>query len=314
MSEPAGPTVTVVMVTRDRPETAPRAVRSLLANREPAFELVIVDQSKGAATETALAAFLADPRVRYRRSARQGLAAGRNEGIAHGLGRIIAMTDDDCEVPADWVARMDAVVASDARIALVFGNVLPGPHDAEAGYVPAYVRTEPVVAECMSQKHLIDGMGACMGLTRAAWSALGGFDEQLGPGAAFQAADDGDIAIRALAAGWCVLETPEVWVVHHGFRAHAEGSTLIGQYAFGAGAAIAKHLRCRTPYAPKLLADMAFRWSRGHVHPASRIGRRRHRLLRLVSFARGFAAGARAPLDRGTRRFVAPPRAAGAAR
>ena len=108
----------------------------------------------------------------------------------------------------------------------------------------------------------------------------------------------------ALAAGWYVLETPDVWVVHHGFRTHREGRELVQGYAYGTGAMIAKHVRCRTPKAGLLLARMAWRWTRGSVHGAARLAGNRHRWLRLNAFVRGFLVGFAAPLDPGTRRFA----------
>jgi GT2 family glycosyltransferase len=51
-----------------------------------------------------------------------------------------------------------------------------------------------------------DAVGEYLAITDSAWEQLGGFDEMLGPGGAFPGGDEGDFAIRALAAGWCMLE------------------------------------------------------------------------------------------------------------
>jgi hypothetical protein len=114
----------------------------------------------------------------------------------------------------------------------------------------------------------------------------------------FPGGDEGDFAIRALAAGWCVLETPRVWVEHHGFRTLDQAYDCIGTYARGTGAMMAKHVRCRTPHARRLLGAMAFRWSSGGIHQTAAMGDGRYRLRRLQAFATGFAEGTRAPLDR----------------
>ena len=45
-------------------------------------------------------------------------------------------------------------------------------------------------------------------------------------------------------------------------------------------------------HATRLLGTMAWRWARGRMHPAVRIGGGRHRWLRLDGFVRGFVAGA----------------------
>jgi GT2 family glycosyltransferase len=298
------PVVTVVVATRDRPHAAARAVELIVANHEPRLEVVVVDQSSDGATEASLQSLLADPRVRYLRSASIGLSSARNQAIAEARSDFVALTDDDCAVPVDWAARMVAALSAAERVALVFGNVLPAPHDGDAGFIPGYVRNEPFMADSVDHMRAVEGIGACMGLRRAAWSALGGFDEMLGAGARFPAADEGDLAIRALAAGWHVYETPDVWVTHHGFRTTMEARALVGVYARGTGAMMAKHVRCRTPRATRLLADMAWHWTRGGLHPAARVGDGRHRLVRLTAFAGGFLAGVAAPVDRRARLFA----------
>jgi GT2 family glycosyltransferase len=298
------PVIDVVIATRDRGATPVRAVESVLANRYPGFSVTIVDQSGDGSTEAALEPFLGDPRLRYRRSDTVGLARAQNLAIADLGAELVAVTDDDCEVPPDWLARVADGFAWGERVALVFGEVRAGPHDAEAGFVPAYLRAGPFLARDPGEKWGIDGIGACMGIRRAVWRELGGFDEGLGPGSVFLAGLEGDFALRALAAGWHVLETPGLWVVHHGFRSRHEGRGLVHCYAYGTGAMIAKHVRCRTPKVERLLAHMAWRWTRGSVHGAARLAGKRHRWLRLNAFVRGFLAGAAAPLDRGTRRFA----------
>ena len=50
-----------------------------------------------------------------------------------------------------------------------------------------------------------------------------GFDEQLGPGGRLRSGEDRDLAARALAAGWWVLQIPDAFVIHHGFRTWLQG-------------------------------------------------------------------------------------------
>lgn len=291
--------VSAVVATCGRGSQVVRAVRSILANESPVLEVIVVDQSDDDATEAALRPLLIETEaLRYRRLLQPGLSRARNEAIREAVGDYVAITDDDCEVPRDWVERVVEALESDMRIAAVFGNVLPAPFDAAAGFIPGYVRDDLFLADEPRKKASIDGIGACMALRRAAWAELGGFDEMLGPGGAFPGGDEGDFAIRALAAGWCVLETPQVWVEHHGFRTLDQAYDCIGTYARGTGAMMAKHVRCRTPHARRLLGAMALRWSQGGVHQTAATGGGRHRRRRLQGFATGFAEGMRAPLDR----------------
>ena len=291
--------VTAVIATCDRGAAVARAVRSILANDPPVLELVVVDQSSDDSTEVALRPLAAETDLlRYRRLTQPGLSRARNDAIRGATGEYVAITDDDCEVPPEWAGRVVEAFERDERIAVVFGNVLPAPFDAAAGFIPGYVRDDIFLADDPAKKAGIDGIGACMALRLSAWNALGGFDEMLGPGGAFPGGDEGDFAIRALAAGWYVLETPHLWVDHHGLRTLDQAYDCIGTYARGTGAMMAKHVRCRTPHARRLLGAMALRWSRGGIHQTAAMGDNRHRLRRLQAFATGFAEGTRAPLDR----------------
>jgi hypothetical protein len=245
-----------------------------------------------------MAAFAGDASVHYVRSTTVGQSRALNFVIAGLDAGLIAITDDDCEVPADWLARLERAFALDPRIAIVFGNVRAAAHDAREGFVPAYSRTEPFTARKPLDKWRIEGLGASMAIRRAAWEALGGFDEMLGAGALYPAGGEGDLVLRALRAGWWVHETPDIEVLHRGFRSRREGRALVAGYARGTGAMMAKHIRCRSPGARRLLARMAWRWLRRGRPEGLDLGTDGAWTSRLASFAGGFLAGVRAPIDR----------------
>jgi len=292
--------VTVVVATRGRGDSVVRTLQSVGENRSVPYEVVVLDQSADEATATAVTPHLVDARIRYLRSASVGLARARNLAIASTTTELIGLTDDDCEVPPDWLDRLMTAFATDARIGVVFGNVMPAEHDRHAGYVPAYVRAAPFLARSPRDKARTDGMGACMGLRRSLWERLGGFDERFGAGAPFRAADEGELVMRALVAGSLVYETPALRVVHHGFRDRTAARELVHAYTYGAGAMMATHLRRRTPHVGRLLATMAWRWASGRVHDAVRLAGGAHRALRLRAFTQGFIAGALATPERRT--------------
>src|SRR6267143_209303 len=115
-------------------------LRTLLTGDYHAFEVRVIDQSESDATEMALRPFLGDSRVHYTRSASRGLSAGLNCGIAEAAGELVAITGDDCEVEADWLKELVGSFSNDRRVGIVFGNVLPAPHDPVRGFVQASVR------------------------------------------------------------------------------------------------------------------------------------------------------------------------------
>jgi glycosyltransferase involved in cell wall biosynthesis len=288
--------ISVVISTRDRAGMAARCVASVLRNQCSSFDLVVVDQSADGSTEAALREFQADPRLCYVRSETKGLSAGRNLGIGRARGDLIACTDDDCEAPPDWLSRMVAALRHGDRAAVVFGNMRPGAHDRAAGFVPGYLLDGASLARSLREEHCADGMSGCMGLKRSVWEQLGGFDEMLGAGSTFRAAEDMDFAIRALLAGFWVYATPEVQVTHYGFRSWEEGRTLIQGYLYGIGAMVAKHLKCGNWRILYFVTRLFHRWA--FAGPVVDLGHRPSRRLRLRAFVRGGIAGLGTAVER----------------
>ena len=126
---------------------------------------------------------------------------------------LVAITDDDCLVPADWLSQIEAVFRQHEQVAVVYCNVLPGPHDSSQGFIPDYKQDEDRMVKTIWGKVKARGIGAGMAVRREPIISLGGFDENKGPGARFPSAGDRDLAIRALLKGWWVYETVSTAVV-----------------------------------------------------------------------------------------------------
>jgi glycosyltransferase involved in cell wall biosynthesis len=295
---------TVLVCTRDRPESLVRTVRSLLASDDEPFELIVVDQSDDSEVARGLAPIVSDPRLRYVRSSSRGAGAALNEGLRLARGEIVACTDDDCEAPRGWVGEMVRVFGEQPTAAIVFCNVTASPHDQRAGYIPAYQRRRSRLVRWVGATCAGHGLGAGMALRRDVVNALGGFDEALGPGARFPAADDWDIAFRALLSGWHIYETSSVSILHHGFRTFAEGRAHARRDWIGIGALCAKLLRARHFGAGAVLF---WDFSAHALWPpcAELLRLRRPRgLARIVGFVQGLGQGLRLPVDPKTLQFV----------
>lgn len=290
--------ITAVISTRNRGSEGARTVETILENDHPCFAVVLVDQSDDDRTEQAARRFAERPEFAYVRSRTRGLSAGRNEGIARSRSEFIAMTDDDCEVPRDWLRKMADAFETYERIGVVFGNVLAAKHDRSEGFIPAYERSEPYLARTIREKHEVEGIGACMGVRRSVWEAVSGFDVSLGPGARFGASDDFDFAIRALLAGYSVYAAPEAKVVHHGFRTWSTRNALISTYLYGIGAMYAKLFRAHQWASIILMWHLVWRWAL--AGPVVDFGRKPPRLLRLKAFLKGFLTGMSSAVDRRT--------------
>lgn len=283
----------VVLATRNRPEDAARAVRSILGSAM-ALELIVIDQSDDSRTTDSLESFDSDRRLAVVKSTDIGLARARNMGWRQTSAELLAFTDDDCEVCPGWLEGLATAFAHDERVGLVFGAVRAPDYDRSKGFVMAYA-PQFRVARQIREKARVEGVGACMAVRRSVLEALGGFDEELGCGARLRSAEDTDIGVRALLAGFHVCETPGAAVYHYGFRTWGVGVRVIHDYMVGLGATNAKMLRLGKVQAIPPIAALAWRWLA--KHPVVDLNHRPPRMARLRSFLVGFRSGLTASLD-----------------
>ena len=281
-------------------------IESVLDNDHPSFELVVVDQSTDHRTMDALEPFFGDDRLEIIRSDEVGLGRARNRGLQNARGAVIVYTDDDVTVPPNWLRVMDGIFRSHPDVAVAFCNVVAGPHDPRAGFIPTYERTDECIVTTVRGKNGARGIGAGLAVRRSMVQRLGGFDPLLGAGAEFSSCEDGDIALRALMNGMQVCETDRVEVVHHGFRSWEEGRALTRRDWYGIGAAYAKPIRCLR-WSALIVVGYEGLW-RATVVPLLPMlrGRRPSGIKRGWYFWRGFVSGLRTPTDRSFIVFKGP--------
>ena len=291
------PTISVVIPTRNRGERVRRAVESVLRNESIDFELLLVDQSTDARTETAVQPYVADGRFRYIRSKDVGTGRARQLGLDHARAALVAMTDDDCTVPADWLATISVVFDAHPQVGLLFCNVDADVHDPTAGLVPTYHRDADRVIRSLAQNVGKFGIGAGMAMRRDAVLAIGGFDTQMGPGSLFRSGEELDLMLRMLIQGHWVYDLAQVAVVHDGFRTWAEYQALAQRDWYATGAAFAKPLRRGHWVALRLLAYVIL--VPGLWEPLRKIfsGQLPRGLRRPLILCRGLVAGWRMEMD-----------------
>lgn len=293
-----------LICTRNRPESAAKAVGSLLADEDERHELVVIDQSDGFATEEALRQWRSDPRFVYHRSATRGKGVALNEGLKLTRNPILVCTDDDCEVPRGWATEMARTFEQMPETALVFCTVRPAPHDRSRGYVPSFEPPRPRLLRSVTAVRDGLGLGAAMAVRRDFLLSIGGFDESFGPGGRFPSADEWDLAIRTLLAGHHVFETTSLEIIHDGFRTFGEGKLHARRDWTALGAVCAKPLRAG--HLSALAVPLWFFPSRALwpiLVDLARLKRPRG-LGRIHSFVKGFFSGLCTPVDRATMRFL----------
>jgi GT2 family glycosyltransferase len=117
--------VSVVIPTAGRSAVLERCLVSIRALPDVCEVIVVDNERESRATKQVVEAFAsADNRFRYIHEPRAGSSVARNRGVSECRGEVVAFTDDDLVVEADWVEWLTAPFA-DPDVAVVTGLVLP---------------------------------------------------------------------------------------------------------------------------------------------------------------------------------------------
>ena len=157
------------------------------------YELILIDDGSNDGTASYFAT-LTDKA--FKQSKRRGVAKARNLGLQNTQGSLIITLDNDVFVTPGWLS----ILAEEARKQNV--GIVAG--------IPSNER------ERLNAKRSADGLidfpcvaGACMGITRECFYAVGYFDENQ-----INNAEDTDYCYRALMTGFRVTSTPRLVVPH----------------------------------------------------------------------------------------------------
>jgi GT2 family glycosyltransferase len=207
-----------VCVPTTRGETVGSTIRAIRRQTWIDWELIVLGQGPQDVLEAAVrTASGGDQRIRYVQLRGRGLSLARNAALDLVAGSVVAFTDDDCEPRPDWLATFAQSFLADPRLGVVGGAVLSPKLRGLLTSCPTLTPTEAVYNP--TAKHRTppagwDWIGANFAMRREVARKLGTFDECLGAGADFPAAEDTDYKLRLEAAGVRMLTTPRAAVVH----------------------------------------------------------------------------------------------------
>lgn len=207
------------------------------------WELIVVDNNSTDGTASLLDRFAARTTLPLRRSfeREQGLAVAHNHALRIARGNIIALTDDDCRVTADWLAVIAREFGNDPQLCMLGGRVeLFNPDD-----FPITIRTEREPLELTGSNVAMDVLIGCnMAIGRAALEQLGIFDTRFGVGCGVvPSGDDVDFIYRFVRAGLRIRYAPDLIVLHdHGRSTAQQVATLRQRYLLGRGGFYAKYI------------------------------------------------------------------------
>ena len=278
--------VSVVIASRNRRELLADTVTSVGAGSVLPSEIIVMDQSDD--HSPAPAWHVPPPvRVRHVRIPARGVSAGRNAGARVAQSPLLAFLDDDMSADPQWLASLTRVLVSEGPAVAVTGRVTAGEPERTGAFVPATAdRLRPIT---YAGRLPIDVLaGGNMGIYRNTFLRSGGFDERLGPGTTFPAAEDNDLGFRLLGAGFRIVFVPEAVLVHRAWRQPEDYMALRFAYGLGKGGFYIKHTHLTDLYMARRLArDLArrgVRTVRSARHPRQALGE--------MAYAAGVVTGA----------------------
>lgn len=237
---PSPAELSVVIPTRDRPERLATCLEALRSVEPAPREIIVVDS---ASKEPEAVAAAAPPGVRVLRCEVPGASRARNLGWRAATGRIVAFVDDDVRVGAGWTAHICAPF-SRAEVVMVTGAVVAGrPAEGDDRERRPVALTDDVPDGPFDGTELGNvGASANLAVRREALEAVGGFDELLGAGARFRAAEDLDLFDRLLplGLGWHARDAVGR---HDLWRSRLDAFRLEITYGTGYGVRLSKVLR-----------------------------------------------------------------------
>jgi GT2 family glycosyltransferase len=214
-------TVSVIIVSRARPDALQRCLSAVAQLQYPAFEVVVVACPAGIAVAGAMEAL---PEVKCIPFEEANISAARNAGLVHAAGEVVAFIDDDAVPEPQWlrflvapavrgtVGAMGGYVRGRNGISFQYkGRTLDAfglPHEVEIDPIQATVLIPP-------KGRAIKTEGTNMAFRRDVLVGIGGFD----PAFRFFL-DETDVNMRLARAGVATALVP-LAQVHHGFSASA---------------------------------------------------------------------------------------------
>jgi glycosyltransferase involved in cell wall biosynthesis len=254
------------------PARLQRAVDCLANLDYPHYEIIIVD-NRPDPNRPPLPPFAGGDRVRSFWEPLRGVSAARNFGIAQAVGEIIAFTDDDVSVDAQWLRELGTRFVLSPQVDAVSGLVLP-----------LELRTEPQLwfeeyfggfnqsldGELLSVDVLADdplfpystgrfGASCNMAIRSSTLQRIGVFDVRLGVGTPTRGGEDLDMSMKLVLANGTLAFEPRAKVRHQ----HRDTNEAFFTQVFGYGTGLTAMFTKLIIHDPRHLFKMARRFPLG---------------------------------------------------
>jgi glycosyltransferase involved in cell wall biosynthesis len=210
------PTVSIAICTRNRADQLEQTLLSIANQTVPpglTVDLTVVDNGSTDGTRACIESLrpLIPFPVHYEHESVPGVANARNTALERTTGEVILWTDDDTEVPAQWIERMVEPLLDGAYDA-VAGGVQIAP-DLQRPWMQKWHRAFLASTDSKTRPPN-DMVGANMAFARHVLEKVPGFDPEIGPGR-LGLCEESHFAERLLLAGYRIADRMDVKVYHH---------------------------------------------------------------------------------------------------
>lgn len=214
------PIVSIVMLTRNDIEWAPRALRACLDHTDPCYELIVVDNGSTDGTAQFLSSRLIGAHVLLT-GRNLGFGMGNNLGASYAVGEFVLFLNSDALVHPGWlrpllarIVEHDTVAAVGPRFLNLDGSLQSaGALLSRAGATLTYGNgDDPERPEYIFARSVDYSAGACLLLRRSAFNEVGGFDPAFG----LVYFEDADLCLALWQHGHRVVYEPRSSVTHVG--------------------------------------------------------------------------------------------------
>ncbi|MCI5109669.1 MAG: glycosyltransferase [Marivita sp.] len=259
MAEPA---ISVIVVSRDRPDWLRRCLLAVRQLDYPRFETIVVACPKGAAVAREAAG------VRVIDFDRANISEARNAGITLARGEVLAFIDDDAVPEPTWLAHLagafDAPEVQQAGGVTLGRNGISLQHgaarvDASGVSHPAAIEGDSVCIVAPEDDRLPRLHGTNMALRRSAVERMYGFD----PRFAFYL-DETDLTYRISRSGGQTAFVPKAIVHHASGPSRYRDADRTPRHVFEIAASAAVFHAKHTPQADRDRARAEFLTDRRH--------------------------------------------------
>lgn len=204
--------VSVVIPTFNRPTRLASCLESLARQDYPSkyYEVIVVDDGGQNELEPVIRPFQNNCSIKLIRQVNSGPAGARNTGVNNSVGEFIALVDDDCTLPEDWLSQLTPHLQHDRSrmyggltVNVLQDNIYSVASQSLIDYLYEYYNADTHNARFLASNNMI--------ISREKYHSVGGFDTSF-PGAC---GEDREFCDRWLHLGHQISFVSDVRVFHH---------------------------------------------------------------------------------------------------